>query len=304
MMQYIQNVTPNLDPVVYVKGKVLLDWLGWCLATVETAFGTPRKYGCATDAWNGTNARHEDRNFPVGVYFPIWFSYWATIDGEYKDWGHVAIAYVNPNGSMNIWTSPWSHKPYFDTYSSVDRLAAGYHSTYVGWSEDLSGVSLISGIQPPPPFTFVIEAVNKQVFVTPDHHKWNLDRDNFEDICNNPIGNSPADPITIQGILHRSDIPQYSYYIEDVNSHQGYNTLDCNDYVPPAAPTPPEVPIEPVQDPVPEPAAPAPVPESPSMPEPPVPEVPNPPAKPATKTPWWVSLLIKLFPSIFHKTKR
>lgn len=150
-MAYSQNVTPSLDPYVYQDGQLLLDWYGWCLATVETAFGTPRLYPSAWEGWLNTEQRHEDREFPVGVYFPIWFS-------GYSGYGHVAICFVDGDGSMNIWTSPYQHVPYFYTgYHSVDQLAAGYGVSYVGWSEDLASVRLIQPVpvevppQPAPP---------------------------------------------------------------------------------------------------------------------------------------------------------
>ena len=137
-----QEVTPNLDPTVYEGGVALGDWYGMCLATVETAFNTARIYPRAIDAWDATTAKHEDQNFPTGVYFPVWFS-------GYEGFGHVAFAYINDNGQMNIWTSPYKHVPYFFTgYNSIQELADGYHITYLGWSEDLAGSTLISYQEP------------------------------------------------------------------------------------------------------------------------------------------------------------
>ena len=139
-MSWQQTVTPNLDPYVYNGKTLLTDWYGWCLATVETAFSAPRLYANAWAAWQANGTKHQDRNFPVGVYFPIWFS-------GYSGLGHVAFAYVNTAGQMNIWTSPYTHVPYFYTgYHSVDALAAAYHVTYVGWSEDISGKRVISNV--------------------------------------------------------------------------------------------------------------------------------------------------------------
>lgn len=147
-MSYKQIVAPNLDPVVYENGKPLLDWCGWCLATVECAFGTARTGRTAWDEWtNYVHKKHADRNWPRGVYFPIWFSGYG---GE----GHVAIAYVNSAGAMNIWTSPYEHIPYFNTqYHDVDTLARGYGVTYVGWSEDIGGSTLIEPIPSVPMIT-------------------------------------------------------------------------------------------------------------------------------------------------------
>lgn len=145
-MSWQQYVTPNLDPYVYVDGELLTDWYGWCLATVVCAYNSPYSGWCAWVGWQDyTQIKHEDRNFPVGVYFPIWFS-------GYSDLGHVAFAYVNDNGAMNIWTSPYTHIPYFFTgYSSVDDLANGYGLEYVGWSEDIAGMRVIADVQETPP---------------------------------------------------------------------------------------------------------------------------------------------------------
>jgi hypothetical protein len=147
-MAWQQNVTPNLDPYVYVNGQLLYDWYGWCLATVRCAYNAPYS---GMNAWSGwmsyTQVKHEDRNFPVGVYFPIWYS-------GYGGLGHVAIAYVNQQGAMNIWTSPYKHVPYFYTgYHDVDALARGYGLSFAGWSEDIGGMRVIQYVDdtPPPP---------------------------------------------------------------------------------------------------------------------------------------------------------
>lgn len=152
-MSWKQNVTPNLDPYVYVNGVLKTDWFGWCLATVRCAYNAPYS---GLNAWSGwlyyTKFRHEDRNFPIGVYFPIWYS-------GYGGQGHVAFAYVNTTGQMNIWTSPFTHTPYFYTgYHDVDALARGYGVKYAGWSEDIGGMRVVEWqedlppqLPPPPP---------------------------------------------------------------------------------------------------------------------------------------------------------
>jgi hypothetical protein len=134
---YQQLRNPNLDPVVYQNGKVLGDWYGWCLATVQSAFNTGWAGPNAWDAWNNRLAyKHADRNIPSGVFVPIWFS-------GYSGLGHVAIY-----KDGQIWTSPFTHIPNFYTgYKSIDALARGYGITYVGWSEDIGGVRVV---QPQP----------------------------------------------------------------------------------------------------------------------------------------------------------
>lgn len=122
-----QVKTPQLDPVIYQGGKVLYNWLGWCLAYVQTAFGAGWSGSSAWDGWaNRTQGRHTDRNIPAGVYVPLWFDgYW---NGERV--GHVVIW---KDGT--IWSSPYTNKPYADKLSSIAEVERIYGMKYVGWSE-------------------------------------------------------------------------------------------------------------------------------------------------------------------------
>lgn len=122
-----QVKTPQLDPIIYQGGKVLYNWLGWCLAYVQTAFGAGWSGSSAWDGWaNRTQGRHTDRNIPTGVYVPLWFDgYW---NGERV--GHVVIY---KDGT--IWSSPYTNKPYADKLSSIAEVERIYGMKYVGWSE-------------------------------------------------------------------------------------------------------------------------------------------------------------------------
>lgn len=143
-----QLVTPNLDPIIWQPdGRggtyALTRWDGWCLAYVQSAFGTGWAGARAWHAWENAKKKHANRSFPKGVYFPIFFSHWGTYGGVYGNFGHIAICYVHQNGSMQIWTSPGTAKPYADIYNSIETIERLYNSTYVGWSEDLAGTQLI-----------------------------------------------------------------------------------------------------------------------------------------------------------------
>lgn len=119
--------TPNLDPVIYQGGKALYNWLGWCLAYVQTAFGAGWSGSTAWDGWaNRTQGRHSDWNIPSGVYVPIWFDgYWNG-----NRYGHVAIY-----KDGKVWSSPYSNKPYADVLGSIAEVERIYGMKYVGWSE-------------------------------------------------------------------------------------------------------------------------------------------------------------------------
>lgn len=132
---YRQLVAPNLATVSPI---------GSCLWFAETAFNTPhntanRVNDCATDEWNAAQFRYLDRDFPTGVYVPIWFSYWATLNRIYKDWGHVAI--LMPDG--RVLSSPYKQDNSQQIFNSVDDCARVLRCTYLGWSEDLAGIKLI-----------------------------------------------------------------------------------------------------------------------------------------------------------------
>ena len=143
MATWKQLRKPNLDPIIYQNGKALLDWLGWCLAYVQFAFGTGWAGARAWHAWQAAKKKHTNRSFPKGVYFPIWFSHYGTYGGVYGNFGHVAICYIHANGKMQIWTSPISRKPFADVYNSIGEIERLFDAKYVGWSEDLAGVTLI-----------------------------------------------------------------------------------------------------------------------------------------------------------------
>jgi len=138
-----QLITPNLDPVIYQGGVALDNWAGWCLAYVQSSFGTGWAGATAWDGWGRSQFKHENRFYPRNVYFPLFFSHFGNYGLGYMNYGHVVIAYVRDDGQMQIWSSPASNKPYADVYSSVEAIERIYSSKYVGWSEDLNGHRVI-----------------------------------------------------------------------------------------------------------------------------------------------------------------
>lgn len=124
----IQLVTPNPNiPCIP----------GWCLQYVRQAFGAPVVEPTATAGWNNAKFKHRDWNFPAGMWVPVWFEL-AT-----EPAGHVAL--LAPNGAVYSTTSPFSNLP--TIHPNMAHLIAAYAPynplTYLGWSEDISGVRVV-----------------------------------------------------------------------------------------------------------------------------------------------------------------
>lgn len=140
-MSWKQDRTPNLNDqtmTVSEGGKVLSSWCGWCLAVAETAFGTPRDYPTAYAAWQNAKYKHTDQNWPLNVYFAIFYS-WVSGGVNY---GHVAVAHWDGK-TLQIWSAPYTDKPYFDRFTNDLNLGGRYGGIhYLGWAEDLATVRL------------------------------------------------------------------------------------------------------------------------------------------------------------------
>lgn len=149
-MSWKQTIYPNLDDkklVIHYQGKVLLDWFLWCLAVTQKVFGVAPFVESAQIAWSWNNTKHQDRNLPDGCFVPIWWT------GGYKNYGHVAIAKRTGN-RIQIWTSPYTHKPYFDYFegelnTTIDTVSRIYSVTYAGWTETMNTTRIVEWVNPP-----------------------------------------------------------------------------------------------------------------------------------------------------------
>lgn len=149
-MSWKQTIYPNLDDkklVIYAQGKVLLDWFLWCLAVTQKVFGVAPFAESAQIAWSWNNTKHQDRNLPDGCFVPIWWT------GGYKNYGHVAVAKRTGN-RIQIWTSPYTHKPYFDYFegelnTTIDIVSRIYSVAYAGWTETMNTTRVVEWVNPP-----------------------------------------------------------------------------------------------------------------------------------------------------------
>lgn len=149
-MSWKQTLYPNLDDkklVVYYKGKPLTDWFLWCLAVTQKVFGVAPFAESAQIAWNWNNTKHQDHNLPDGCFVPIWWT------GGAQNYGHVAIAKRSGN-HIQIWTSPYRHKPYFDYFEgelnvTIDTISRIYGVSYAGWTETMNTTRIVEWVNPP-----------------------------------------------------------------------------------------------------------------------------------------------------------
>ena len=151
-MSWKQTIYPNLDDkklVVYYQGKPLMDWFLWCLAVAQKTFNVAPFAASAQIAWNWNNTKHTDRNLPDGCFVPIWWT------GGVQNYGHVAIAKRTGN-RIQIWTSPYRHKPYFDYFEgelnvTIDNVSRIYGVRYAGWTETMNTTRVVEWVNPPKP---------------------------------------------------------------------------------------------------------------------------------------------------------
>lgn len=146
-MPYIQTVTFNRSKGGSVKGL--------CLRNVRLGYGIGARYDDAWSAWTNTQ-QHKDRNIPIGVSTPLYYSYITTINGVRQNYGHINVQL--PDGRV------WSDGEYFN---SLSHYEAKKSPTFVGWGESVNGVSVIKWQDPPktnmPPVGSKIQLIPKDV---------------------------------------------------------------------------------------------------------------------------------------------
>lgn len=123
---------------------------GECLSFAESAVGAPHLYANATVAWNNTEFKHPDQDFPEGVDVPIWFSFWTSIDGVFADYGHVC--YRLRDG--RIFSSPYRQGTGQVFLGSIQELQQkytdGHPLVYRGWTEDIALIKIVKEEEPMP----------------------------------------------------------------------------------------------------------------------------------------------------------
>jgi hypothetical protein len=128
-MTYAQLITPNPD---------IACTPGYCLQYVRQTFGLPARYNSATEAWDASTSQHTGRDFPPGVWVPVWYG----LDRE--PLGHVAL--LAPDGSAYSTSDNSSTPHHHPDLADLEAYYAGWGwpLTYRGWTEDVAGYPVIA----------------------------------------------------------------------------------------------------------------------------------------------------------------
>ncbi len=133
---YIQLAQPNLS----IQGRA-----GWCLEMQENVWSTPHWYANAHDAWESSPECNHPGEFPPdNVAVLVYWSFYY-IKSETEE-GHVATSVPG----QGIFSSPFDtlvgNQWFLSVQAVTDRInkIKGANSTYLGWSEILAGVKVVT----------------------------------------------------------------------------------------------------------------------------------------------------------------
>ena len=120
---------------------------GMCLQYVDDAINATQRTYTAQIAHDTAKQKgwvRADNNYPRNVWFVM---FWSIDNGDYQGLGHVALAFVDSNGAMQIHDSE-VHRNARQPYNSIQELAGWFGSvgtrlTYLGWSIGVDGTILI-----------------------------------------------------------------------------------------------------------------------------------------------------------------
>ena len=137
-MSYKQLITPNIN---------ISATAGMCLQYADNAINAKDRTATAQIAHDIAKQKgwvRADNNYPRNVWFVL---FWSIDNGEYQGQGHVALAFVDDYGNIQIHDSE-VHRGARQPYKSLAELAnwfgsVGTRLTYLGWSVGCDGTILI-----------------------------------------------------------------------------------------------------------------------------------------------------------------
>jgi hypothetical protein len=135
-MSWLQLVSPVLST---------MDTPGSCLRFTQSVFGARAQYFAAFDSWTVVTGKHFEREMP-NVSVPVWFTWYGTVNGQTRQWGHVAT-WVPSRGkflSSPLYWAAGVNQQWVDSLADFTRIL-GPSCRYLGWSESLNGTQIVSG---------------------------------------------------------------------------------------------------------------------------------------------------------------
>ena len=143
-MKYIQLVEPNIN----ISARA-----GMCLEYVDNAVNAPKRTATAQIAYEtakGNGWVSDNSEYPRNVWFVM---FWSIDNNDYAGLGHVALAFVDDYGNMQIHDSE-VHRGARQPYTSLAELSSWFGSvgtrlTYLGWSIGVDGRRIIEDYTPP-----------------------------------------------------------------------------------------------------------------------------------------------------------
>ena len=141
-MTYTQLVQPTIN---------IGATAGWCLNYVDNAINATQRTSTAQIAHDTANAKgwvHPNQDYPRNVWFVM---FWSIDNGDYRGLGHVALAFLDDNNSLQIHDSE-VHRNARKPYQSLSELAnwfgsVGTQLTFLGWSEGVDGTKIIEEVK-------------------------------------------------------------------------------------------------------------------------------------------------------------
>ena len=125
----------------------------YCLLYVDNTINVPQQYRTANaqiahDQAKEKNWVHENQDYPKNVWFVM---FWSIDNGDYQGQGHVAIAFVDDSGNLQIHDSE-VHRNARQPYTTLSEVSnwfgsVGTRLTYLGWSIGVDNVKIIDEIK-------------------------------------------------------------------------------------------------------------------------------------------------------------
>ena len=142
-MAYIQLVEPSIN----ISARA-----GMCLEYVDNAVNAPKRTATAQIAYEtakGNGWVSANTEYPRNVWFVL---FWSIDNNDYAGLGHVALAFVDDDGNMQIHDSE-VHRGARRPYTSLSELSSWFGSvgtrlTFLGWSIGVDGRQIIEDYTP------------------------------------------------------------------------------------------------------------------------------------------------------------